>query len=379
MIAQFALSIGAINALIPVIVILILIAAAAGLTRGAEIFKLFGVSTLLGIKIGRGTLTGKSPFKAKARVAGGGGAGALGKLAVQGAKAGAAKLSNKQMVAAGYAQGGRAIINNLKAGGAGVFAYSSPVILKNIATGPNSSPNGGMVQMSTSKTLRNNIRLPNPNANAKLGEKILSTVGQVDKKSTAAFKSILDQKLPPKAEKKALDLALKQHVQEMAAAHKSLIQEAKAISKESQPKATLSLLLKNSDESLRDKITLSKHYHLELARQQTLQTLEQLKADKAAKDALKAKAQSLGGVSKLNLDDQDMLKSFGKLNTSSYQKRLDGITAKLTGIQEKNKELYDKYHAQVEEAAKQQLVNKKLFEELEKITNAKKFHELHKG
>lgn len=81
-----ALSIGAINALVPVIVILILIAAAAGLTRGSEIFRLFGVSTLLGIRTGRGTLSGKSPFKAKARVAGGGGAGVLGGLLVKGAK-----------------------------------------------------------------------------------------------------------------------------------------------------------------------------------------------------------------------------------------------------------------------------------------------------
>ncbi|MDE1845660.1 MAG: hypothetical protein KGH53_00025 [Candidatus Micrarchaeota archaeon] len=59
------LSIGAINALIPIIVILILIAAAAGSTRGSKLFEMFGISALLGMSVGRGTLQKQSPFKSK--------------------------------------------------------------------------------------------------------------------------------------------------------------------------------------------------------------------------------------------------------------------------------------------------------------------------
>jgi len=53
------LSIGAINALIPLIIILILIVAAAGLMRGYNIFALFGISALLG-GAGKATLAGKN-------------------------------------------------------------------------------------------------------------------------------------------------------------------------------------------------------------------------------------------------------------------------------------------------------------------------------
>ncbi|HVA82667.1 MAG TPA: hypothetical protein VNF06_00715 [Candidatus Aquilonibacter sp.] len=58
-------SIGAINALIPIIVILILIAAAAGSTRGSKLFEMFGISALLGMSVGKGTLQKQSPFKSK--------------------------------------------------------------------------------------------------------------------------------------------------------------------------------------------------------------------------------------------------------------------------------------------------------------------------
>jgi len=53
------LSIGAINAFIPLIIILILIVAAAGLMRGYNIFALFGISALLG-GAGKATLAGKN-------------------------------------------------------------------------------------------------------------------------------------------------------------------------------------------------------------------------------------------------------------------------------------------------------------------------------
>ncbi len=44
-----ALSLGAINSLIPLLIIMILIAAAAGLTRGFDIFQLFGIGFLAGV------------------------------------------------------------------------------------------------------------------------------------------------------------------------------------------------------------------------------------------------------------------------------------------------------------------------------------------
>jgi len=53
------LSIGAINAFIPLIIILILIVAAAGLMRGYNVFELFGISALLG-GAGKATLAGKN-------------------------------------------------------------------------------------------------------------------------------------------------------------------------------------------------------------------------------------------------------------------------------------------------------------------------------
>jgi hypothetical protein len=53
------LSLGAINAFIPLIIILILIFAAAGLVRGYNIFALFGISALLG-GAGKATLAGKN-------------------------------------------------------------------------------------------------------------------------------------------------------------------------------------------------------------------------------------------------------------------------------------------------------------------------------
>ncbi len=46
------LSLGDVDALIPIIIILILIAAAGGLTRGFDIFSLFGLGTLAGIGLG---------------------------------------------------------------------------------------------------------------------------------------------------------------------------------------------------------------------------------------------------------------------------------------------------------------------------------------
>ncbi len=57
-------TLGAIYALIPLIIILILIAAAAGSTRGASIFEIFGISALVGIGGGaKGTIEGKSISK----------------------------------------------------------------------------------------------------------------------------------------------------------------------------------------------------------------------------------------------------------------------------------------------------------------------------
>ena len=49
MIIPILLSFGAINALIPIIIILILIAAAGGIMRGYDLFALFGIGSLVGI------------------------------------------------------------------------------------------------------------------------------------------------------------------------------------------------------------------------------------------------------------------------------------------------------------------------------------------
>jgi hypothetical protein len=53
------LSIGAIYTFIPIIIILILIAAAAGLTRGMDLFALFGIGTLMGLASGGSRGVGK--------------------------------------------------------------------------------------------------------------------------------------------------------------------------------------------------------------------------------------------------------------------------------------------------------------------------------
>ncbi len=54
------LSIGAVDALVPLMIIVILIVAAAGATRGYSIFNLFGIATLAGIGVGRGSFSGRS-------------------------------------------------------------------------------------------------------------------------------------------------------------------------------------------------------------------------------------------------------------------------------------------------------------------------------
>lgn len=58
------MTLGAINALIPIVLIIILIAAAAGAMRNYDIFTVFGFATLLGVGGGgrKGTMTGKSGF-----------------------------------------------------------------------------------------------------------------------------------------------------------------------------------------------------------------------------------------------------------------------------------------------------------------------------
>ncbi len=88
---QVALSIGAIYAFIPIVIIIILIAAAAGLTRGSDLFAVFGIGALMGIKgataaggAGRGLKSGlnvpKSTIKAAKKT---GGLGNLGKKLVK--------------------------------------------------------------------------------------------------------------------------------------------------------------------------------------------------------------------------------------------------------------------------------------------------------
>ncbi|MGC8676448.1 MAG: hypothetical protein ACP5T3_02955 [Candidatus Micrarchaeia archaeon] len=60
------LSFGAVNALIPIMIIIILIAAAAGLMRGYDLFAIFGISTLVGAgsMTKKGSVLGRSPYMA---------------------------------------------------------------------------------------------------------------------------------------------------------------------------------------------------------------------------------------------------------------------------------------------------------------------------
>ncbi len=89
------LSLGGLDALAPVIIIIILIAAAAGLTRGADIFAILGVGSLLGIAsgfggggAGRGLGRGSAKFSDKGAAKA---AGALGRVAGSAAGLAAAK------------------------------------------------------------------------------------------------------------------------------------------------------------------------------------------------------------------------------------------------------------------------------------------------
>jgi hypothetical protein len=63
LLASVLFSIGSINALIPIILILLLIVAAAGLNRGFSLFNIFGISTLAGINPGgKSSIAGKTAF-----------------------------------------------------------------------------------------------------------------------------------------------------------------------------------------------------------------------------------------------------------------------------------------------------------------------------
>ena len=65
------LSIGAINSFIPIAIILVFIAAAAGATRGYSLLSLFGISTLIGAGSGgkKGSMAGKSGYSSFMRSA----------------------------------------------------------------------------------------------------------------------------------------------------------------------------------------------------------------------------------------------------------------------------------------------------------------------
>ena len=75
------LSLGAINAMIPIIIILILLVAAAGLNRGYSLFNFFGLSTLAGINPGgKASMAGKTGFNFAAAFIHGAGIGATTRL-----------------------------------------------------------------------------------------------------------------------------------------------------------------------------------------------------------------------------------------------------------------------------------------------------------
>ena len=75
------LSLGAINAMIPILIILILLVAAAGLNRGYSLFNFFGLSTLAGINPGgKASIAGKTGFNFAAAFIHGAGIGATTRL-----------------------------------------------------------------------------------------------------------------------------------------------------------------------------------------------------------------------------------------------------------------------------------------------------------
>jgi len=59
------LSFGAVNSLIPLLIIIMLIAAAAGLTRGYNLFAIFGIGTLVGAASAakKGSVVGRNPYR----------------------------------------------------------------------------------------------------------------------------------------------------------------------------------------------------------------------------------------------------------------------------------------------------------------------------
>ncbi len=66
--AHVVLSIGYITAIIPILIILILIVAAAGLSRGWSLFSLFGLGTLAGIGLGsRGSVAKRTAYDSKSK------------------------------------------------------------------------------------------------------------------------------------------------------------------------------------------------------------------------------------------------------------------------------------------------------------------------
>lgn len=120
------LSLGAINAMIPILIILILLVASAGLNRGYSLFNFFGISTLAGINPGgKASVAGKTGFNFAAYIIGPpvGGTLKLGSRAVAGAK----KLMGRALMSR---TGSRSIMSDIKKAGKATNASQTGLATK---------------------------------------------------------------------------------------------------------------------------------------------------------------------------------------------------------------------------------------------------------
>ncbi|MGC9204801.1 MAG: hypothetical protein ACP5FN_00765 [Candidatus Micrarchaeia archaeon] len=111
------LSLGALNAFIPLIIILILVAAAAGLMRGYNIFSIFGISALLGMSQAKGSFAGKNASRATVGVISRGIGTTASRYGGVAGKMTQAKVKELSKFAKSYAQIGRQAYNNALAQG----------------------------------------------------------------------------------------------------------------------------------------------------------------------------------------------------------------------------------------------------------------------
>ena len=257
--AGVVLSFGGVYAFVPIVIIVILIAAAAGLSRGASIFSAFGIGAIIGLG---GSFGGGGRGKALHKQGYGGGAGQrnAAKGRVQGKKFGAKdlkkaggmlkkgatalrakKLSSNSKLTSALAEKGREalakkgmptdIIEGAAAGGIGFSTMAGSKVLKRRDTaakakeearkklvlaqeaaagyGAQGSAKGAPLAAPSSKGGPENLGLLEKHKITKMGEKAEKTKEKLEKDvKKAEFKSLGKEAKHAVAEKKALYEAL---------------------------------------------------------------------------------------------------------------------------------------------------------------------------